>query len=332
MSHAVQDFKPFSRESVCIDFTSRLKRLVPKHGIRILAWALMPNHFHLLVETGRSPVHVFMHDLLTGFCVRVNRDLERRGHVFMSRFKSILVERESYLLELVRYIHLNPVKGCNDVDPMDPKPFKWTGHPAILGKSDVPWQDTGQVLSLFSKVRQDAIKEYISFIGAGLGIEDKPELERGMFQVGRNGVIPVGEVSSDQRRYDFVGVVLGSRDFAVSVASRLEGCRRGGVRNRGSEHTAMEKLLEDICRDMGIHRIELRNHSRKSGAVNVRKLVSVVLARSGFSKADIGRLLGLTRQGVGWVISSYYRTNNTELDRQITKYCSTFNEYLLLSD
>ncbi|NLP05979.1 hypothetical protein GX411_08535 [Candidatus Fermentibacteria bacterium] len=324
----MEDFKPFARHSLCRDFTSRLQTLVPKHGVRILAWALMPNHFHLLIETGGSPIHAFMHDLLTGFCIRVNRDLERRGHVFMSRFKSILVERQSYLLKLVRYIHLNPVKGLAGADPMNLESFRWTGHPAILGEDDVPWQDTGQVLSMFSKIRQDAIRAYISFLGAGLGLEDEPGLEEGLFQVGRSGVVPIREVSTDQRRYDFVGVVLGSRDFAVSVVSRLEGCRRGGIRNRRSEHIALAKLLDDICRDSGIRKRELRSHRRKAGSVLARKIACVVLSRSGFSRADIGRLLGLTRQGVGWAIASYDRNKTIEAEEKITKYCSLFNEYL----
>lgn len=333
MSHAVEDFRPFDRSSLCLDFTSRMQDLVSKHDVSILAWALMPNHFHLLVETGRSPLHVFMHDLLTGFCVRVNRVHDRRGHVFMSRFRSILVERESYLLRLIRYIHLNPVKGRTDVDLMDLEPFRWTGHPAILGQVDVPWQDSEMILSMFSRGnRQEAVRDYVSFIREGLGLEEEPGLEEGLFMVGRSGVVPIGEISSDQRRYDFVGSVLGSRDFAASIIPRLDGCRRGGVRKRGREHVAIERLLSEICHASGIRRWTLGSRNRGSCAVRARMIACLVLSRCGLSKADIGRLLGLTRQGVGWLITSYQQKADVALEEEITYYQDIFNGYIQQSN
>jgi REP element-mobilizing transposase RayT len=75
------------------------------------AWSLMPNHFHLLLRTGNIPVSTVMRRLLTGYAIWFNRSRRRFGHLFQNRFKSILCQEESYLLELVRYIHLNPLRA-----------------------------------------------------------------------------------------------------------------------------------------------------------------------------------------------------------------------------
>ena len=92
-------------------FLSRLPLLLKMTGTLILAWALMDNHFHLLILSGQQKVSKFMRCLLTGYALYYNRKYRRRGHLFQNRFKSIVCEKETYLLELVRYIHLNPLRA-----------------------------------------------------------------------------------------------------------------------------------------------------------------------------------------------------------------------------
>ena len=77
----------------------------------MFCWALIPNHFHLLLQTGKSPIANVMRRLLTGYSVKFNRRHKRHGHLFQNRYKSILVQEEPYLLELVRYLHLNPLRA-----------------------------------------------------------------------------------------------------------------------------------------------------------------------------------------------------------------------------
>ena len=93
------------------DFVKRLSHIVSDSGTLCYAWALIPNHFHLLLQTGNTAISTVMRRLLTGYAVSFNKRHERQGRLFQNRYKSILCQQEPYLLELVRYIHLNPLRG-----------------------------------------------------------------------------------------------------------------------------------------------------------------------------------------------------------------------------
>jgi len=93
------------------DFVARLAALAEQGALTVYAWALLPNHAHLLVRTGIRPLPRSMRRLLTGYAGAFNRRHQRVGHLFQNRYKSIVVEEEPYLLELVRYLHLNPLRA-----------------------------------------------------------------------------------------------------------------------------------------------------------------------------------------------------------------------------
>jgi len=93
------------------DFIRRLVEAAVAKDLTIYAWALLPNHLHLLLRTGAPSLARAMRSLLTGYARAFNRRHRRRGHLFQNRYKSIVVEEELYLLELVRYIHLNPLRA-----------------------------------------------------------------------------------------------------------------------------------------------------------------------------------------------------------------------------
>ena len=92
-------------------FLERLGSVLIESGAICYAWALIPNHFHLLLRTGQAPVSSVMRRLLTGYAMGYNRRHRRVGHLFQNRYKSILCQEEPYFLELVRYIHLNPLRA-----------------------------------------------------------------------------------------------------------------------------------------------------------------------------------------------------------------------------
>ena len=93
------------------EFITRLARLVEVGALTVYAWALLPNHAHLLVRTGTRPLARSMRLLLTGYAGAFNRRHKRVRHLFQNRYKSIVVEEAPYLLELVRYLHLNPLRA-----------------------------------------------------------------------------------------------------------------------------------------------------------------------------------------------------------------------------
>ncbi len=93
------------------NFVDRLSAIVTDTNTACYAWALIPNHFHLFLRTGQVPVATVMRRLLTGHAGYFNKRHRRSGHLFQNRYKSILCQEDTYLLELVRYIHLNPLRA-----------------------------------------------------------------------------------------------------------------------------------------------------------------------------------------------------------------------------
>ena len=115
------------------------------------AWVLIPNHFHLLLRTGPVPISTVMRRLLTGYALWHNLTHRRHGHLFQNRFKSILCQEDVYLLELVRYIHLNPIRAhlVGDLEELGGYPYG--GHSVLIGKVKRSWQETQGVLAMFGE-------------------------------------------------------------------------------------------------------------------------------------------------------------------------------------
>jgi len=129
-------------------FLQRLTDLVQATENPLYTFALIPNHFHLLVRRGKTPMHTFMQRLLTSYAIYFNKRHNRSGHLFQNRYKSVACTDEAYFIVLLRYINLNPVKAglCSHEDL---KYFRYSGHACILGNRNTPWLASNEVLSLF---------------------------------------------------------------------------------------------------------------------------------------------------------------------------------------
>ena len=114
-------------------FIDRLGLILIETGTPCFAWSLIPNHFHLLLKTGARPIATVMKRLLTGHAMHYNRRHKRHGHLFQNRYKSILCQEDTYLLELVRHIHLNPLRArlVDDIKGLNKYPY--AGHSVIMG-------------------------------------------------------------------------------------------------------------------------------------------------------------------------------------------------------
>ncbi len=151
-----------------VDFVARLAALAAQGALTVYAWALLPNHAHLLLRSGPAGLPRFMRRLLTGYAGTFNRRHKRVGHLFQNRYKSIVVEEERYLVELVRYLHLNPVRAQVVPDLRTLDRYPWTGHSALLGTVPRAWQDTRPVLAQFGPTTARARKAYRALVAAGL--------------------------------------------------------------------------------------------------------------------------------------------------------------------
>jgi REP element-mobilizing transposase RayT len=140
-------------------FVERTGKVFTEEKTACYAFALLSNHAHFLLRTGRTPMAGVMRRLLTGYAVSFNKRHKRSGHLFQNRYKSILCEEEPYFLQLVRYIHLNPLRArtvdsLDSLDSLDSYPY--SGHCAIVGLRDRDWQDSASVLQQFSDSTEKA--------------------------------------------------------------------------------------------------------------------------------------------------------------------------------
>ncbi len=119
-------------------FLERFAIILEETQTQCYAWALIPNHFHLLLRTGITQLSKVMRRLMTGYAVTFNKRHKRSGHLFQNRYKSIVCEEDPYLLELIRYIHLNPIRAGLVKDLKELEKYPWTGHATILGKRKDP--------------------------------------------------------------------------------------------------------------------------------------------------------------------------------------------------
>ena len=168
IGRGIEERRIFCDDADRDNFISRLGTIVSETATSCYAWALMPNHVHLLLRTGLAPISHVMQRLLTGYAQQFNRRHKRHGHLFQNRYKSILCQENKYLLELVRYIHLNPLRARIVATMKQLDNFEYCGHGVLLGLRKCNWQEVGFVLSQFGRSVWAARRTYHAFIEKGI--------------------------------------------------------------------------------------------------------------------------------------------------------------------
>lgn len=296
MARGIDGRAVFGDEYERRDLYERFARLVPDQGLSVYAWAIMPNHVHLLARTGQKPLSQFMHRLLTGYSVKYNLQNDRQGHVFQGRFKSILVQEETYFRRLVRYIHRNPLKAGLVRSFEELEDHRWCGHGAITGLHSVPWQDTDHVLNVFNGHAGSSLTGYMDYISS----EDHPddaELIAGTYILGKDGISrPVRAVSHED--WSNCCRVLGDRTFALDVYSRLSQFSSCKLRDRGQVHEAIEDAFGWIEENWKVTRTAIMGSSRGPRLSDARAALAWIFhERLGLSLTEIAVLLKMTRSG-----------------------------------
>ncbi len=219
------------------EFLRMLAEGVDRFGHSIHAYCLMGNHFHLAVRTGDVPLSKIMQNLLFRYTRYANRRYGRVGHLFQGRFKSILVDEQSYLLELVRYIHLNPVRA-NLVER--PDQWIWSSHRAYLGRAKDGFLEAAWVLGVLGGRLPTARRRYATFVREGMEEGRRSEFHRGGEQPGVLGDAELLERVHLQRvkpvrvapSLDRVIEVVCSAEETSEEALRRPGQERGRARAR----------------------------------------------------------------------------------------------------
>jgi putative transposase len=239
MARGIEGREIFNDDSDREFFLKRLSDVFSAPGGPTLyAWALIPNHFHLLIRPGETHLSTIMHRLMTGYAVNFNKQHNRKGHFFQNRYKSIVVEEDSYFLELVRYIHLNPVRAGIVKSLGALAAYPYTGHAVIMGGRKFPIQNSEDVLARFSDKRSKALSEYQNFVFAGIEHGTRKDLQGGGLIRSAGGLSallargPDEHEAADER-------ILGGGDFVEMVLNA-----------HGKAHDSHLSFIDDILQNI----------------------------------------------------------------------------------
>jgi len=299
------------------DFILRLSELALKQAWIVYAWALMPNHFHLLVRSGKCSLSRNMRVLMSGYAGYFNRRHNRHGHLFQNRYKSIVCEEEIYFLELVRYLHLNPRRSkiVKDMDDLDS--YKYTGHSAIVGTVERKWQDTDGVLGRFSVKGRPAIRLYREFAAAGIEQGQRPELMGGGLIRSCSGWKGVMELRRGREKFRADERVLGSSSFVEEILKEAEMQEEGK-----SERVKLETLMSRIAEDMGISRESMTGSGRNREVARARAVLAYTWVRYlGRNGHDLAKALGVTPQAI-YASSNRVEADNVIHSDDLERWCS----------
>lgn len=156
-----------------------MQEATAKFDCRIHAFCCMTNHIHMALQVGVIPLSRIMQNISLRYTTWINRKHGRTGHLFQGRFKALLIDADSYLSELVRYIHLNPVRAGMVSQPID---YIWSSHAAYLGEDSLPWLTTDWILSQYSSEISAAQKQYYEFVQSGMLESRRLEFHSGLLE------------------------------------------------------------------------------------------------------------------------------------------------------
>ena len=262
----------FSDDEDYKSFLNRLEAVLTGTKTACYAWALMPNHFHLLLRTGTTPVSTVMRRLLTGYAVNYNRRHRRFGHLFQNRYKSVLCQEDLYLKELVRYIHLNPLRAGIVSDYRSLGRCYYCGHGVILGYLRNDWQDTKYVLNLFGRDTRSSRRGYSEYVRKAVDQGRRPELAGGGLLRSHGGWTGVKALrrSGDYQKGD--ERILGDGDFVMSVLSQANESmeRKYHLKAKGYD---LKDLIERVAEVTGITSDEIIRSGRRRKTSGARDLL-----------------------------------------------------------
>lgn len=262
------------------DFVRRLGVLVGREGVRLFAFALMDNHVHLVVRRGPQPLGRLLQRLLTGYAGRFNRRHGRVGHLFQNRYKSVLCESDRYLLQLVRYVHLNPVRAGI---VSDPERYQWTSHVSYLRRRPPEWLDTDVVLMLLG-----GRSAYRRFVADGIAEGRRADL---------NGEAHT-QPDTDRQRW-LGGQLLGCEAFAVEIGRAAR--RPGGDDDPGSMPPPVDlsAIASEVAHRFGLAPDALRSPARGQRLSAARRaFVRAAVVDAGARRVDAGRYLRISKSAV----------------------------------
>ena len=269
-------------------FINLLKELVEDYNVKIAAYCLLSNHYHLLVQTPTANISRAMRHLNGVYTQRFNKINHCDGQLFRGRYKSILVDADSYLFELLRYIHRNPLES-GMVDNINK--YTWSSHKAYLsGSKKWDWLHKKYILSLFSRNGGESIRRYKQFVSKGTLEEINQILARKKLPtvIGSNSFVEkIKELFFTDKKHEEVPE---SRYLAPDI----------------------DKIIEEVCKFYNVNKDVL--FSSRRGLFNEPRNVAIYLIRRlrGGTLKEAGKIFGIEKNST---VSSVVERLKLEIER-----------------
>jgi hypothetical protein len=264
----------------------------------------MDNHVHLLMFSGGQGISKFMRRLLTGYAVWFNRKYHRIGHLFQNRYKSIVCEEDSYLMELVRYLHLNPLRASvvTNMEALDRYP--WSGHGVLIGRIKNTWQEREYVLGQFSEKRGRAIRAYRKFMEEGKDQGRRKELVGGGLVRSLGGWSQVLSLRGKEKGLKHDVRILGGEDFVGQILKEADKRLRRQL-HWGRRKDLVNDAIKRLCKEEGVEEGELRNGGKRRKISQARARISYYLSHEmGVPLAEVARQVGVCTSAVAKAIEN----------------------------
>jgi putative transposase len=268
------------------EFLSRLSRLLVETETDCFAWALLDSHFHLLLQPNTIKLSHFMRRLLTGYAVVFNRRHNRVGHLFQNRYKSIVCDGDAYLLELVRYIHLNPLRAGIVETAESLKNYPWCGHRELLGGTSRSLIAENKILPLFSKRPKAARQLYYRFIVDGVDTTSESDLSAG----GKRVSLALDPDLDENALFD--DRILGGGDFVERVLKIADQFPAG-------QNRTLTDLIDLVATYYGIEKSRLSQPGKTRTLTQAKAVICYVAVRHlGLKGVDVAPELAYTPAAV----------------------------------
>lgn len=252
--------KIFKDKEDFIKYLEVLTRYKSQYKYFLYAFVLMSNHVHLLIETQKTPLSKILQGINQSYTIYFNKKYRTEGHLFQGRYKAILCDRDEYLLSLVKYIHLNPIRAR--IVNM-PEEYQWSSHHSYI-KREKGIIDEEQVLRMFSEDKTKARNLYSSYINDGLAVK-------------REDIYS----TIDQR-------ILGGEEFAEKILEKYN--EEPGQIRRKREYSLSE-IAGEIEKAYGITLKQIRSKAKDRDISLGRKLISLIAKEYGYAGREVAKYI-----------------------------------------
>jgi len=265
-----------------IDFMQRLESILFETQTKCYAWSLMPDHFHILIRPEKYSLKKIMRRLMIGYAVSFNQRNNHKGAIFKDRYRSIVCQDDLYLLELIRYIHLKPIRSGLVQNISELENYMWSGHAYISGVKEYSFfnehcnqnikkffiNNLNDVYANFSDDVINAKKQYKKFVEQGLHCENSTDLQGGGWI--RSSGKKRKDIKKDTDFYD--ERILGSSEFVKQVLESEKKSKKVDVKYDYKIHD----LITKITNYYGVDIDELLRKSQKKIVSKARSVICYI--------------------------------------------------------